>query len=106
MSATEWSASEKKIARRAFDAALDRELAEVMAKFKDKAARAETPEDMWAVKQYLERAQREIDSKYDYRYSQLDFVFGRLLREKRIEERELAGLAEEKLNQIRRLASL
>jgi hypothetical protein len=74
MSATEWSASEKKIARYVFEAALDRELAEVMAAFKDKAARAQTPEDMWAVKQYLERAQREIDSKYDYRYSQLDFV--------------------------------
>jgi hypothetical protein len=106
MSATEWSASEKKIARRVFEAALDRELAEVMAAFKDKAARAQTPEDMWAVKEYLERAQREIDSKYDYRYSQLDFVFGRLLREKRIEEGELAGIAKEKLDRMRRLASL
>jgi len=106
MSATDWSASEKKIARRVFDAALDRELAEVMAEFKDKAARAETPEDIWAVKRYLERVQRDIDSKYDYRYSQLPFVFGRLLREKRIKEEELAGIAEDKLDYIRRLASL
>jgi hypothetical protein len=106
MSATDWSASEKKIARRVFEAALERELAEVMAEFKDKAARAETPEDMWAIRQYLEQAQRDIDLKYDYRYSQLDLVFGRLLREKRIKEEELAGLAEEKLNRIRSVASL
>ena len=79
----------KKIARRVFEAALDRELAEVMAAFKDKAVRSQTPEDMWAVRQYLERAQHEIDSKYDYRYSQLDFVLGRLLREKRIGKKSL-----------------
>jgi hypothetical protein len=35
-----WSASEKKIARRAFDAALDNALAKVMAEFKAKAAAA------------------------------------------------------------------
>jgi hypothetical protein len=105
MSATEWTVSEKKTARRVFDVALDRELAEVMAEFKQKAARAETPADMWAIRQYLERAQREIDSKYDYRYSQLVFVFARLLREKRINQEDLAGLAEEKLNDILRLVS-
>jgi hypothetical protein len=105
MAATDWSGSEKRTARRVFDAALDRELAEVMAEFKQKAAKAETPADMWAVRQYLERAQREIDSKYDYRYSQLIFVFARLLRQKRIKEEDLAGLAEEKLNHILMLAS-
>jgi len=77
-----------------------------MAEFKQKAASAKTPEDMWAIKHYLEQVQREIDSKYDYRYSQLGLVFGRLLREKRIKEEELVGIAEEKLNYMRRMASL
>lgn len=106
MHGTTWTESEKKIARRVFDAALQREFADVMAEFKARAANAKTPEDMWAVQEYLAHTQREIDSKYDYRYSQLYLVFGRLLREKRIEENELKGLAEEKLAYIHRVASL
>jgi len=35
-----WSASEKKAARRAFDKALDKECAAIMATFKDLAAKA------------------------------------------------------------------
>lgn len=100
-----WTESEKKIARRVFEAALQRELADVMAEFKARAANAKTPEDMWAVQEYLASTRREIDSKYDYRYSQLDLVLGRLLREKRIDEHELKGLAEEKLVSMRRVAS-
>lgn len=101
-----WTAGEKKIARRVFEAALHRELAEIMAEFKLRASNAKEPEDMWAVQVYLARARRDIDNKYDYRYSQLEFVFGRLLRERRIEVIELMGLAEEKLARIRLVASL
>ena len=101
-----WSESEKKIARRVFQAALRRELAEVMAEFKEKAANAKEPEDMWAVQEYLARMQREIDSKYDFRYSQLILVFGRLLHEQRIQDSDLVGIAEDKLAYIRRVASL
>ena len=106
MSSTKWSESEKRIARRAFDAALQRELAEVMAEFKRRAATAKEPEDMWSVEQFLATARRDIDSKYDYRYSQLDLVFGRLLREGRILEGDLRGLSEDKLAYIRRVATL
>ena len=101
-----WSASEKRIARRAFNAALQRELAEVLAEFKARAARAVRAEDMWAIRDYLDRAQREIDSKYDYRYSRLELVLGGLLREQRIQEHELDGLADDKMDRIRRVASL
>ena len=41
------------------------------------------------------------DRKYDYRYSELDLGFGRLLRERRIHEEELRGLGEDKLRGIR-----
>src|SRR5450755_3064786 len=64
-----WTDGEKKIARRVFEAALHRELAEVMAEFKFRAAGAKEPEDMWAVQEYIAQARRDIDSKYDYRYS-------------------------------------
>lgn len=106
MSSTNWSESEKRIARRVFSTALQNELAQLMAEFKQRATAAKEPEDMWSVEQFLATARRDIDSKYDYRYSQLDLVFGRLLREGRIAERDLHGLSEDKLAYIRRVASL
>jgi hypothetical protein len=41
---SDWSTAEKKIARRAFDAALHRELAEVMQAFESMAATAKEPQ--------------------------------------------------------------
>lgn len=105
MNDVKWSQAEKKLARRVFEAALDRELAAVMAEFKQRAARASGPQEMWDVEDYLSAARREIDSKYDYRYSQLSLVFGRLLREGRIDEDELNGLSEDKLAHIRLIAN-
>lgn len=106
MPSAKWSESEKRVARRVFEVALQRELSEVMVEFKRRAATAKEPEDMWSVEQFLATARRDIDSKYDYRYSQLDLVFGRLLREGRIGEGDLQGLSEDKLAYIRRVASL
>ena len=94
------------IARRVFDVALQRELADAIAEFKARAAAVASPEEMWALEEFLSRRRREIDATYDYRYSQLVIVFGRLLRERRIEERDLEGLSEEKISTIRRIASL
>lgn len=106
MSPAKWSGSEKHIAHRVFEAALQRELGEIMAEFKRLASSAKEPDDMWSVEQFLATARREVDSKYDYRYSQLEYVFGRLLREGRVAESDLQGLSEDKLSTIRRVASL
>ena len=100
-----WTESEKKLARRMFDAALARELAEVVSDFKAKAAAAATADDAWSIADHFSRRRREIDQKYDYRYSQLPVVFGRLLREGRIEEAALAGLSEDKRAVILRIAT-
>ncbi len=96
-----WSGSEKKIARRAFEAALESALAGIMAEFKVKAAAAATPSEMWAIEDYLRRRRREIDEIFDYRYSQLPLVFSRLIREGYLDEARLTGLSEEKLETIR-----
>lgn len=96
-----WSDKEKKIARRAFDAAVERERTALLAEFKQKAANANDFDDLWDIREYLNERQRALEYKYDYRYSQLIFVFGILLREKRVTEAELAGLAEDKLVAIR-----
>jgi hypothetical protein len=101
-----WTPAEKRIARRVFEAALQRELAETLAEFKRRAAQATQAQDMWSVEGFLAQARRAIDAKYDYRYSQLVLVFGRLLREGRISEQDLNGLSEDKVSTMRTIASL
>jgi Photoprotection regulator fluorescence recovery protein len=99
-----WSRSEKAIARKAFDAALGRELLEVIQKAKQMANKIQLSSDLWDLEHYLTKRRKEIDRKYDYRYSQLTQVFGRLLHEKRLREDELRGLREDKLKSIRSFA--
>jgi len=101
-----WSKSEKAIARTAFDAALKRELQDVMRKTKQMADQIKEPADVWELEHYLTERRKEIDRKYDYRYSQLTHVFGRLLYERRITEEDLRGLGEDKMKPIRSLADL
>jgi hypothetical protein len=99
-----WSKSEKAIARTAFDAALKRELHQVMQETKEKANQIKEPAELWDLEYYLTERRKQIDRKYDYRYSQLTHVFGRLLYEGRVSEEELRGLREDKLKPIRSLA--
>jgi hypothetical protein len=99
-----WSRSEKVIARKAFDAALGRELHEVIQKAKQMANKIQQSSDLWDLEHYLTKRRKEIDRKYDYRYLQLTQVFGRLLHEKRLREDELRGLREDKLKSIRSFA--
>ena len=99
-----WSKSEKAIARRAFDAALGRELVEVIREAKQMANEIQQSSDLWDMESYLTERRKEIDRKYDYRYSQLTQVFGRLLHERRLKEEELRGLREDKMKLIHSFA--
>lgn len=96
-----WSKGEKAIARRAYDQAHDRELTAIADEVRRRANRITEPRHIWELHDFLTRTRKEIDQKYDYRYSQLDFVFARLIRDGWLSEEELAGLAEEKLAKIR-----
>lgn len=98
-----WSGTEKKIAHRAFDAARDFALAKIMAEFKNKAAAVTTPSEMWDIEDYLRQRRRGIDNVLDYRYSQLCFVFAQLIVLGHLDEKQLAGLSDEKMEDIRHL---
>jgi Photoprotection regulator fluorescence recovery protein len=95
-----WSRSEKAIARAVFDAALKRELHEVMQETKQRATQIKEPADLWELESYLTQRRKEIDRKYDFRSSRLAPVFGRLLFEHRVSENELRGLGEDKRKAI------
>jgi hypothetical protein len=100
-----WTSEEKKLSRRIFDLAFQRELADIIAEFKARAAQVQDSDALWAMQEFLDEKQRDLNAKYDYRYSQLIWVFSVLLRQKHIDESELVGLAEEKLMLIRSILS-
>jgi len=99
-----WSRTEKTIARKAFDAALRRELHEVIQEAKKMASEIQQPSDLWDLEHYLTERRKEIDRKYDARDSRLKDVLGRLLYENRLSEEELRGLREDKMESIRSFA--
>jgi hypothetical protein len=99
-----WSHAEKQIARKVFELALDREFRSVIRREKDMADKIEQPTDLWDLEHYLTESRKRIDRTYDYRYSVLTDVFGRLVREGRLSEDELQDLGEDKLQSIRSYA--
>ena len=98
------SKSEKAIARTVFDAALGRELHEVIQRTKQMANEIRQSSELWELEHYLTQRRKEIDRKYVYRHSELTQVFGTLLHERRITEEELCGLGQDKLKSIRSVA--
>lgn len=99
-----WSGDEKKSARKAFDNAYKREMDDIKSLLLDKVSQIKTNKDIWAIEDFLSAKRKVIDSKYDYRYSQLIIVFGRLLRDGYLNEEDISELSEEKKDLIKKLA--
>ncbi|MGH9493767.1 MAG: hypothetical protein ACRD3B_02115 [Candidatus Sulfotelmatobacter sp.] len=99
-----WSKSDKAVARKAFDAALKRELQEAIGKAKRMASQITQPADLWDLENFLTRRREHIDSKYVFRQSRLTEVLGRLLWENRLSADDLQGMREDKLESIRSYA--
>jgi hypothetical protein len=96
-----WSPKEKVIARRAFDLALHRELGATIQEARQMAARIKEPDALWVLERHLTQRRKEIDAKYEFKYSVLLLVLADLVREGRITPDELHGLAEDKLRVVR-----
>lgn len=101
-----WSQTEKNIARRAFQEALQKEFQAAIHEVKRMAAQIEEPQDLWKLEAHLTELRKEIDRKYDYRYSVLPMVFGALIREGHLREEDLHGLGGDKLYWILECARL
>ena len=69
------------------------------------ASQIQQSSDLWDLEHYLTQRRNEIDRKYDYRYSVLPEVFGELVREGRVYEKELHGLTEDKLAFVHKFAT-
>jgi hypothetical protein len=74
-----WSSTEKAIARKAFDRALKHELDTAIQSTKGIAAQIRQASALWELER-LTQLLKEIDRKYEYKYSVLLPVFGQLVR--------------------------
>jgi hypothetical protein len=102
----EWSKQEKEIARRAFGVAYERECMAIAYNTIKTANEINKPTDLWKIHDYLTEKRKEMDQKYDYRYTKLLFFFARLMCEGWISEEDLIGLSDDKLQEIHRNADL
>jgi hypothetical protein len=73
---------------------------------KEGAARISKPAELWELEDWLTERRQDINRRYDYRYSVLPIVFAHLIRDGRLSEDALKGLRPEKLELIKRGASL
>ncbi|MCL6091033.1 MAG: hypothetical protein M1393_08365 [Candidatus Thermoplasmatota archaeon] len=105
MNENEWTRTEKKIARSAFDNALQRECDFIIKRLGEMVSRALKISDILEMHHYLSDTLKEMELKYDYRYSRIIQVFGRLLAEGWLSEEDLKGLGKEKMEQITNTAS-
>ena len=97
---TDWTHAEKKIARKAFHAALYRQCEAVTERAKKMLASSSPPYGAWKLHDYLTLERDKVDRRYDYRYSVLISVFAQLLRDKWLKLADLEGLSEDKIEQI------
>jgi len=101
-----WSATEKKIARSAFDLALKNEMTKLKIELCQKVSKTMTNKEVWALEEFLSKYRKDFDNKYDYRYSQLLRVFGILIYEGFISLDDLEGLADDKIEAIKIFSSV
>jgi hypothetical protein len=105
MTEESWSKKEKAVARRAFEGAYEKECKDLIERIQMRANEAKDPADIWRLNDFLKKKIKEIEGKYDYRYSMLIFVFARLMKEGWITVEEIEGLNEDKIAKIRFLAN-
>ncbi|MDD1777237.1 MAG: hypothetical protein LUQ65_03640 [Candidatus Helarchaeota archaeon] len=104
MNELRWTKSEKIISKRAFEKCYQRECKAILTKLKERIASADKPSDLWLIHDFLTEELKNIEYKYDYRYSVLILLFARLLKEGWLQESDLDGLEEDKVEKIMYLA--
>ncbi|OLE56853.1 MAG: hypothetical protein AUI36_15255 [Cyanobacteria bacterium 13_1_40CM_2_61_4] len=97
-----WTAAEKKVARKAFENALERHLSAITAEAKRMMANVTDPSDLWQVEAYLTESRKTVDRMYQFRYSDLLRVFSILMQDEWLKEADLVGLQPEKIADITR----
>ena len=99
-----WSSTERVVARRCYERILQQELDAAIQSTKERAAKISQASELWELERHLTRLGKEIDRKYQYKYSTLVLFFADCVREGRLDLDDLRGLADDKLSYIRQHA--
>ena len=94
-----WTKTEKQIAKKAFNLAKSRAYKELIDTINSKVIK--TQNQIWELRDLLNKKAKEFDNKFDYRYSQLPILFIRYINEGLLRIEELEGLSEDKIYIIR-----
>src|SRR5450631_1377638 len=100
-----WSSTERVVARRCYERILQQELDAAIQSTKERAAKISQASELWELERHLTRLGKEIDRKYQYKYSTLVLFFADCVREGRLDLEDLRGLADDKLSYIRQHAA-
>ena len=98
-----WTKSQKVHARRLFDLALSREYDALISTIN--SMEIKNPDEVWELYEMLDEKRKELNDKYDYRYSRLIFVFALLVRGGYLSLEELDPIGEEKQKQIENMVN-
>jgi len=96
-----WAPIEKKLARIAFDNAFERQCTAITQEARRMLETLTSPSEIFRVQEYLTEQRKIVDGLYDYRYSRILGVFGRLLSNGWLREGDLRGLQPEKIAKIK-----
>jgi hypothetical protein len=102
----EWSETEQIVARTAFDRAYEKEIATLILVVRERSAQIASTEEIWHLHDLLSAKRHELDGKYDYRYSELIWVFADLVKDGWLNLGDLDGLAPDKLRKISALSRM
>ncbi len=100
VSEAEWTDSEKKIARSAFDNAYEREIEALLKQVQEQASTVVNLDHLWQLHDFLSAKRYEVEGKYDFQYSVLLFVFAGLIKDGWLHLDELEGLDKDKLSKV------
>ncbi len=95
---TTWTKSQKKVAKELYNLAREREYAGLIEQIQ--STEITIADDVWRLREMLNRKAREMDEKYIYRYSRIILLFARLVNEGYLHIEELKKLGDEKYRRI------
>jgi hypothetical protein len=96
-----WTATEKKVARKAFDKALERHCIAAATEARRMLENMTDPSDVWGVEAYLSERRKTMDRTCHYSYSDLLDVFSTLTVDGWLKEEDLGGIQPQKIADIK-----
>jgi len=99
-----WTDNEQRVARQAFDLAYGRAIQELVQTVQQRAGSLSTPEQVWALHDFLSSERHTMEGRFDFRLDGILFVFASLIKDDLLKLDELDGLTADKLSKVAAMA--